>query len=65
MPVFNVLRINEKHLAKVRAVRNQVEVTDRADKTIHEGFIIWRKSITEILATQKVLSSSKIVHLFH
>lgn len=65
MPIFNELRIDEKHLARVRAVRSQVEVTYKADKTFQEDFLKWRKNISKILANQKALTSSTLVRIFN
>lgn len=65
MPIFNQLRIDEKHLARVRAVRSRVEVTDSADKTFQEDFLKWRKNISKILANQKALTSSTLVRIFN
>lgn len=61
MPIFNVLRVDETHLAKVRAVRSNVEVNERVDKNFQEEFLKWYKGITKILSNQKQLTSCRIV----
>jgi len=64
MPIFNVFRINEKHLAKVKAVRHRVEVTETIENTKHEEFVKWYKNISKQLSSQKALTSSKVIHTF-
>jgi hypothetical protein len=61
MPIFNVLRIDETHLAKVRAVRSNVEVTEKVNKNFQEDFLKWYKGISKILSNQKQLTSCTIV----
>jgi hypothetical protein len=62
MPIFNELRIDETHLAKVRAVRSNVEVTEKVNKNFQEDFLKWYKGISKILSNQKQLTSCTIVH---
>jgi len=64
MPIFNVLRIDEKHLAKVRAVRHRVEVDECVSKNSHEEFLKWYKNLSKILSNQKQLTSCSIVRIF-
>ena len=64
MPTFNVLRIDEKHLAKVKAARSRVEVSDKADKNLQQDFLKWHKGIKKMLSNQKAFTSSIIVHTF-
>jgi hypothetical protein len=61
MPIFNELRIDETHLAKVRAVRSNVEVTEKVSKNFQEEFLKWYKGISKILSNQKQLTSCTIV----
>jgi hypothetical protein len=61
MPIFNVLRVDETHLAKVRAVRSNVEVTEKVNKNFQEDFLKWYKGISKILSNQKQLTSCTIV----
>jgi hypothetical protein len=61
MPIFNELRIDETHLAKVRAVRSNVEVTEKVNKNFQEDFLKWYKGISKILSNQKQLTSCTIV----
>jgi hypothetical protein len=61
MPIFNVLRVDETHLAKVRAVRSNLEVTEKVNKNFQEEFLKWYKGITKILSNQKQLTSCRIV----
>lgn len=64
MPIFNVVRINEKHLAKVRAVRSQVQVDEQVSRNAQQEFLMWYKGITKILSNQKALTSCSIVRIF-
>ena len=64
MPIFNVLRINEKHLAKVKAVRHRVEVTETIESSKHEEFVKWYKNISKQLSSQKALTSCSIIRIF-
>jgi hypothetical protein len=64
MPIFNVLRIDEKHLAKVRAVRHHIEVTETIEQTKHDEFTEWYKNIRKILSSQKALTSCSIIRIF-
>jgi hypothetical protein len=61
MPIFNELRIDETHLAKVRAVRSNLEVTEKVSKNFQEEFLKWYKEISKILSNQKQLTSCRIV----
>lgn len=66
MPTFNVLRINEKHLAKVRAVRNriEVEVEESVSRTAQDEFLKWYKNLSKILSNQKALTSCSVVRIY-
>jgi len=64
MPIFNVLRIDEKHLARVRAVRHQIEVDEKVSRNAQEEFLKWYKGISKILSNQKQLTSCSIVRIF-
>jgi len=64
MPIFNVLRIDEKHLAKVRAVRNRVEVSEEVNRIAQDEFLKWYKSISKILSNQKALTSCSVVRIY-
>lgn len=64
MPIFNELRIDQKHLAKVKAVRYRVELTETDKPFNKEEFLKWHKSISKILSNQKLLTSCSIVHTF-
>jgi len=64
MPIFNVVRINEKHLAKVRAVRDRVEVQEKCKPSEQIDFLKWYKGISKILSNQKALTSCSIIRIF-
>jgi hypothetical protein len=64
MPIFNVLRVDETHLAKVRAVRSNVEVTEKVNKNFQDEFLKWYKGISKILSNQKALTSCSVVRTF-
>lgn len=67
MPIFDIITINEKHLAKVNSVRKEVELRNEC---VHNSeisiasFIKWRKYIAKQLRTSKSLTSINVQHIF-
>lgn len=64
MPIFDVLRVDEKHIAKVKAARSLTEVDEIFDDKMHSDFIKWYNSITKVLSKQKAATSCVIIHTF-
>lgn len=63
MPQFNVLRINQTHLAKVIAAKSKAPQTNEvADNSAIVSFMRWRNYIRKQLTSNKTLTSSLIVH---
>ena len=66
MPQFDVLRINQKHLAKVNVARSNM-VFDN-DKTFNNeliwSFQAWKRYITKQLKESKALTSIVVKHTF-
>ena len=63
MPQFNVITINEKHLARVNAVRKQVSVNFDYGTDINK-FLKWRYYIVRQLENSKALTSIIVKHIF-
>ena len=63
MPTFNVLRINEKHLAKVRAVRSEGVIKEFTSLNLN-NFIEWHKGISKQLSNSKALTSCTIQRIY-
>lgn len=63
MPVFDTLRINQSHLAKVIAAKRNHAVTNEVEepKAI-VNFMKWRNHIRKQLTGSKALTSCKVVH---
>lgn len=63
MPVFNILHINQSHLAKVIAAKRNHATTDEvmSNKTV-TNFMRWRNYIRKQLTRSKALTSCKIIH---
>lgn len=65
MPVFNVLRINQTHLAKVMvAKKSERQTKETADHGTIVGFMRWRNHIRKQLTTDKALTSCEVLHIF-
>lgn len=66
MPQFDVLRINQKHLAKVNVARSNMVVDN--DRTINNeiiwSFQMWKRYITNQLKQSKALTSVRVEHTF-
>lgn len=65
MPQFDVLKINQKHLAKVNVARSNMVIDD--DKINHEliwSFQMWKRYITRQLKESKALTSIVVQHTF-
>lgn len=64
MPIFDVLRVDEKHIAKVKAARHYTQVDEIFDDKMYSDFIKWYNSITKVLSKQKSATSCVIIHTF-
>ena len=65
MPQFDVITINEKHLARVNAVRKDINVYHYSQSTNDIGnFLKWKNYIKKQLANSKALTSIIVQHIF-
>jgi hypothetical protein len=66
MPLFDVLRINQKHLAKVNVARNDINVSNERMNNNEDiySFESWRKYIRRELKQTKALTSIVVEHIF-
>lgn len=66
MPLFDVLRINQKHLAKVNVARNDINVSNERINNNEDiySFQRWRKYIHRELKETKALTSIIVEHIF-
>ena len=62
MPVFNVLTINNKQIAKVKAAKQNLEV-DKVESNLVEQFNNWFQYISNELKTTKSTLSIKVRHI--
>ena len=60
MPVFNVFRIHENHLAKVRVSRSNFPV-EQSEASTSSDFQKWRKQIHQSLKKEKSVHSQSAV----
>lgn len=63
MPKFDVLTINQKHLAKVNVAKSNMSV-NQPNNDIILSFQMWRRYITKQLRQTKGLTSLSIEHIF-
>lgn len=63
MPVFDVIRINQDHVAKVLVARQNQQITTNESNLIG-GFNKWRKHIRKELKNSQRLSTH-IEHVFN
>lgn len=66
MPIFDVLTINQKHLALVNIAKQKMNDNDvdSEDKTFLATFPKWRNYITKQLKMRTSLTSTTIEHIF-
>jgi hypothetical protein len=66
MPKFDVLTINQKHLAKVNVAKSNMAINQN-EKFNHEliwSFQMWKRNITRQLKERKSLTSIVVEHIF-
>ena len=66
MPNFNVLTINETHLAKVLCEKRSVKSINETlgDNNTIYSFIKWRNYVTKQIRDSKSLISLRVEHIF-
>jgi hypothetical protein len=64
MPIFDVIQINHKQLAKVTIAKQQQQIINVDDEHILRGYVKWREHIREVLKTDKSLTSVAVEHIF-
>ena len=65
MPTFNVITINEKHLAKVNAEKKKCYIDDDMPSSdLIWSFERWRKYIKNQLKSNKALTSIVVEHIY-
>jgi hypothetical protein len=66
MPKFDVLTINQKHLARVNVVRSEINVSKELINDTEDiwSFELWRRYIRRQLKETKALTSIVVEHIF-
>lgn len=65
MPIFNVIHVDQTHIAKVLAVKRNSEVTETVPENTSVEFMRWQNYIRKQLKETKGLLSSRVVHIFN
>jgi hypothetical protein len=66
MPQFDVLKINQKHLAKVNVARSNMVIDNSKtiDNELIWSFQMWKRYITRQLKESKALTSIVVEHCY-
>jgi hypothetical protein len=66
MPQFNVIKVNQKHLAKVNVVKNDINIAKENinNDELISSFDSWRNYISQQLKESKSLTCITIEHIF-
>lgn len=66
MPKFDVLTINQKHLAKVNVARSNMAInqSEKINQEFIWSFQMWKRNITRQLKERKSLTSIVVEHIF-
>jgi hypothetical protein len=64
MPIFDVIQVNHKQLAKVTIAKQQKEIVDVESIHTLRAYMIWRNYIRKQLKERKSVTSIAVEHIY-